>query len=49
MTLVEVLKRLLQYARRAGIQPSLLLLDRGFYSVDVIRYLQAARLPLSCP
>ena len=49
MPLVEVLKRLLQYARRAGIQPSLLLLDRGFYSVAVIRYLQAARRPFIMP
>ena len=32
----------LRHARRAGIRPSLLLLDRGFYSVEVIRYLQAA-------
>lgn len=49
MALVEVLKRLLQYARCAGLQPSLLLLDRGFYSVDVIRYLQAARRPFLMP
>lgn len=49
MTLVEVLQRLLQYARCAGIRPSLLLLDRGFYSVDVIRYLQAARRPFLMP
>jgi hypothetical protein len=49
MALVEVLKRLLQYASRAGIRPSLLLLDRGFYSVEVIRYLQAARRPFIMP
>ena len=49
MALVEVLKRLLQYARQAGIRPSLLLLDRAFYSVDVIRYLQAARRPFIMP
>ena len=49
--LVEVLKRLLREASRAGVHPDLLLLDRGFYSVAVIRYLQAARypfIPFSC-
>jgi len=49
MALVAVLKRLLQYASRAGIRPSLLLLDRGFYSVEVIRYLQVARRPFIMP
>jgi DDE family transposase len=39
----EVLKRLLRTAAKASIRPRYLLLDRGFYSVDVIRYLQAAR------
>ncbi len=42
-TMVEVLKCLIRQAIHAGIRPSLLLLDRGFYSVKVIRYLQAAR------
>jgi putative transposase len=42
-TLPEVLKRLLCEAARAGVRPRYLLLDRGFCSVDVIRYLQAAR------
>jgi hypothetical protein len=41
--LPEVLKRLLREAARAGVRPRYLLLDRGFCSVDVIRYLQAAR------
>jgi len=36
-------------ARRAGVRPSLLVLDRGFYSVAVIRYLQAARYPFVMP
>jgi len=49
MALVEGLKRLLQYARQAGIRPSLLRLDRGFYRVAVIRYLQAARHPFLMP
>jgi hypothetical protein len=41
--LPEVLQRLLRQAARAGVRPRYLLLDRGFCSVDVIRYLQAAR------
>jgi Transposase DDE domain len=47
--LVEVLKRLLHLARQAGIRPRLLLLDRGFYSVAVIRYLYRARYPFVMP
>jgi putative transposase len=39
----EVLRRLLREAAKAGVRPRYLLLDRGFCSVDVIRYLQAAR------
>jgi putative transposase len=38
-----VIRRLLRQAAQAGIRPRYLLLDRGFCSVDVIRYLQAAR------
>jgi len=34
---------------KAGLQPGLLLLDRGFYSVEIIRYLQAARRPFLMP
>lgn len=44
-----VTKRLMGLARKAGIRPKLLLLDRGFYSVAVIRYLQAARVPFLMP
>lgn len=44
-----VVQRLLAQARRAAIRPCLLLLDRGFYSVEVIRYLQAARVPFLMP
>lgn len=44
-----VVKRLLGLARKAGLRPQLLLLDRGFYSVGVIRYLQAARVPFLMP
>jgi putative transposase len=47
--LKEVIRRLLRRAAAAGVRPALLLLDRGFYSVDVIRYLQAARCPFLMP
>jgi hypothetical protein len=47
--LAGVLGRLLATARRAGVRPALLLLDRGFYSVAVVRYLQAARQPFLMP
>jgi putative transposase len=47
--LEELLCRLLRRVRAAGLQPRLLLLDRGFYSVDVVRYLQAARQPFLMP
>jgi len=45
----EVLQRLLQRASRIGVKPRYLLLDRGFYSVAVVRYLQAARYPFLMP
>lgn len=44
-----VVKRLMRLASKAGLRPKLLLLDRGFYSVAVIRYLQAARVPFLMP
>ena len=47
--LEDVLWRLLRQARRAGIRPRYLLLDRAFCSVDVIRYLQAGRYPFLMP
>lgn len=47
--LEAVLKRLLHQAAAVGIHCRLLLLDRGFYSVGVIRYLQAARHPFLMP
>jgi Transposase DDE domain len=47
--LKDVLRRLLRRAAAAGVRPALLLLDRGFYSVAVIRYLQAARYPFLMP
>src|SRR4051812_36442424 len=48
-SLKDVVQRLLRQAARVGIRPRLLLLDRGFYSVAVIRYLQAARYPFLMP
>ena len=48
-TMEAIVKRLLQQASRVGVKPRLVLLDRGFYSVGVIRYLQAARYPFLMP
>jgi hypothetical protein len=45
----DVVQRLLRRLGRLGIESSLLLLDRGFWSVAVIRYLQAARKPFLMP
>jgi hypothetical protein len=45
----DVLQRLLKQARSVGVKTRLVLLDRGFYSVEVIRYLQAARQPFLMP
>ena len=47
--LKDVVQRLLQQAARVGVRARLILLDRGFYSVAVIRYLQAARHPFLMP
>jgi hypothetical protein len=47
--LAEVVQRLLRQAAKSGVRPRLVLLDRGFFSVDVIRYLQAARYPFLMP
>jgi hypothetical protein len=41
--LAEVVQELLRQAARAGVRPRYVLLDRGFWSVAVIRYLQRAR------
>lgn len=45
----EVVRRLLARVREIGISPRFLLLDRGFASASVIRYLQAARVPFLMP
>jgi hypothetical protein len=47
--LKEVVRGLLKQAGAVGVTPRLVLLDRGFYSVDVIRYLQAAWYPFLMP
>jgi putative transposase len=47
--LAAVVRRLLRQATRVGVRPQLVLLDRGFSSVTVIRYLQAARYPFLMP
>ena len=47
--LKEVIQRLLRQAARVGLRPRLLLLDRGFDSVAVVRYLQQARSPFLMP
>jgi putative transposase len=45
----EIVKTLLRLARQVVPAISLVLVDRGFYSVAVIRYLQRARLPFIMP
>jgi Transposase DDE domain len=47
--LKDVVQRLLRQAAAGGVRPRLLLLDRGFYSVAVVCYLQAARVPFLMP
>jgi putative transposase len=47
--LKDILQELLRLVSQAGLKPGLLLLDRGFYSVAVIRYLQQARRPFLMP
>jgi hypothetical protein len=45
----EIVKRLLRLARQVVPAIALVLVDRGFYSVAVIRYLQRARYPFIMP
>jgi hypothetical protein len=47
--LADVVQRLLRQAAKTGVRPRLVLLDRGFFTVDVIRYLHAARYPFLMP
>lgn len=44
-----LLKTLLKRTTARGVKPSLLLLDRGFWNVDVLRYLHAARYAFLMP
>src|SRR4051812_15318577 len=48
-SLKDVVQRLLRQAAGVGLRPRRLLLDRGFYSVAVVRYLQQARHPFLMP
>lgn len=45
----DIVQRLLALIRKTCVRPGLLLLDRGFYSIDMIRYLQRARVPFLMP
>jgi putative transposase len=47
--LQEVLKRLLRRLAALGVSPRVVLLDRGFWSVAVIRYLRRAKKPFLMP
>lgn len=47
--MAALLKRLLRQARATGVKWRYLLLDRGFYQVEAIRYLQQAREPFLMP
>ena len=47
--LKDVLQELLHLVSKAGLRPGLLLLDRGFYNAEIIRYLQQARRPFLMP
>jgi hypothetical protein len=47
--LSDVIQRLLAQAAKASVRPRYLLLDKGFCSVDVIRYLQTSRRPFLMP
>jgi putative transposase len=48
-SLTEVVARLVARARKRRILPRYLLLDRQFYSLDVVQFLQAHRLPFIIP
>ncbi len=42
-TVDEVVRRIMHQVQKLGVKVRFLLLDRGFFNADVIRYLQAAR------
>lgn len=45
----EAVRRLMHQIQRLGVKVRFLLLDRGFFNAEVIRYLQAARYPFLIP
>jgi Transposase DDE domain len=45
----EIAKRLVRQVRGAGLKIKLLLLDRGFFTVETITYLKRARVPFLMP
>lgn len=47
--LTASLETLLEQARRAGVRPDWVLLDRGFYAADVVQWLQQRRLAFVMP
>jgi putative transposase len=47
--LVDVIDQLLQAAKNAGIQPKVLLLDRGFFQAKVVNYLNHHRIAYLMP
>lgn len=48
-TMDDVVKRLMRRVRQGGVKIQYLLLDRGFFSVKVIRYLKNSRTPFVMP
>jgi hypothetical protein len=45
----QVVRRLMRQIARLGVKVRFLLLDKGFFSVELVRYLQAARYPFLIP
>lgn len=45
----QVVQRLLEQARSIGLRPRYLLLDRGFYGMDVVMHLKSIRCPFLMP
>lgn len=48
-TMRDVVRRLMQKVAEIGVKVDFLLLDRGFYSLEVVRYLKRARYPFLMP
>jgi putative transposase len=46
---LSVIQRLLEQARSIGLVPRYLLLDRGFYGLEVVQYLKGVRCPFLMP